>query len=88
MVAYKKLEQRKKGLNERLRREREIRSSLLILDLKDDKLQDSGKQDEGKMFYRIVAFIWRCQEGIVRRHCNGMLIWLLHPVKIRSGEIL
>ena len=33
--------------------EREIRSSLLILDLKDDKLQGSGKQEEGKMFHKL-----------------------------------
>ena len=31
---------------------REIRSSLLILDLKDDKLWDSGKL-EGKMFHKL-----------------------------------
>ena len=36
MVAYTKPEQRKKG--DRLIREREIRSSLLILDLKEGKL--------------------------------------------------
>ena len=33
MVAYRKSLQRKKGKSERLRGEREIRSSLLILDL-------------------------------------------------------
>ena len=33
--------------------EREIRSSLLILDLKDGKLSDSGKQEEGKTFYKL-----------------------------------
>ena len=32
---------------------REIRSSLLILDLKDGKLQDSGKQEEGKTFHKM-----------------------------------
>ena len=37
MVAYRKPQQRKKEESERLR-EREIRSSLLILDLKDGKL--------------------------------------------------
>ena len=37
MVAYKKLQQRKKEGSERLRVEREIRSSLLILDLQDGK---------------------------------------------------
>ena len=30
------------------RRERGIRSSLLISDLKEGKLQDSGKEEEGK----------------------------------------
>ena len=38
MVAYTVPQQRKKEESERLRGEREIRSSLLILDLKDDKL--------------------------------------------------
>ena len=38
MVAYAKLQQRKKEEGKRLRREREIRSSLLILDLNDGKL--------------------------------------------------
>ena len=35
------------------RREREIRSSLVIFNLKDGKLQDSGKQEEGKMFHKL-----------------------------------
>ena len=38
MVAYTKPQQRKKEECEKLRREREIRSSLLILDLQDDRL--------------------------------------------------
>ena len=38
MVAYTKPEQWKKEQSERLREEREIRSSLLILDLNDGKL--------------------------------------------------
>ena len=38
MVAYTKLQHRKKEESETLRREREIRSSLLILDLKGGKL--------------------------------------------------
>ena len=38
MVTYKKPKQRKKEEIERLRGEREIRSSLLILDLKDGRL--------------------------------------------------
>ena len=33
--------------------EREIRSSLLILDLKDGRLYDSGKQEESKMFHKL-----------------------------------
>ena len=37
MVAYTKPQQRKKEESEGLRGEREIRSSLLILDLKDGK---------------------------------------------------
>ena len=38
MVAYTKPQQRKREESERLRGEREIRSSLLIFDLNDDKL--------------------------------------------------
>ena len=38
MVAYTKPQQKKKEESEKLRGEREIRSSLLILDLKDGKL--------------------------------------------------
>ena len=37
-MAYTKSQQRKKVESERLRVDREIRSSLLILDLKDGKL--------------------------------------------------
>ena len=37
----------------RLRGERENRSSLLILDLNDGKLYDSGKQEEGKTFHKL-----------------------------------
>ena len=37
-MAYTKPQQRKKEESERLRGEREIRSSLLVLDLKDGKL--------------------------------------------------
>ena len=43
--------QRKKEESQRLRGE--IRSSLLILELKDGRLQDSGKQEEGKMFHKL-----------------------------------
>ena len=38
MVAYTKPQQRKEEESEQLRGEKEIRSSLLILDLKDGKL--------------------------------------------------
>ena len=57
MLAYRKPQDRKKEEHERLRgeREREIRSTLLILDLKDGKLQDSGKQEEGKTFHNLHA---------------------------------
>ena len=53
MVAYAMSQQRKKEESEGLREERGIRSSLLILDLKDGKLQDSGKQEEGKTFHKL-----------------------------------
>ena len=46
-------QQGKKEESERLRGEREIRSSFLILDLKDDKVYDSGKQAEGKTFHKL-----------------------------------
>ena len=51
MVAYTKPQQREKegGVEE----EREARSSLLIWDLKDGKLLDSGKQEEGKIFHKL-----------------------------------
>ena len=47
-----KPQQCKKEESYRLRGERETRLSLLILDLKDGKLQDSGKQEEGKAFHK------------------------------------
>ena len=48
---------KKKAKDERERdrerkREREIRSSLLILALKDGKLSNSGKEEEGKTFHK------------------------------------
>ena len=52
MVAYTKPQQGMKEESERLRREREIRSSLLILDLKDGKWHDSAKQ-EHKTFHKL-----------------------------------
>ena len=44
-----------KGRKQKAKR-RGIRSSLLILDLKDGRLQDSGKQDEGKRPHKIHVF--------------------------------
>ena len=49
MAAYTKPQQRKRG---RLRGE-EIRSSLLILYMKDGKLYDSGKKEGGKAFHKL-----------------------------------
>ena len=51
MVAYTRPQQRKKEECEGLRGE--IRSNVLILDLKDGKLEDSGKQEEGKTFDKL-----------------------------------
>ena len=48
-----KAQQRKREESEMLRGEREIRSSLLILDLKDAKLQGSERQGEGKTFRKL-----------------------------------
>ena len=53
MVTYTKPQQRKKEESKRLRGG-EIRSSLLILDLKDGKLQDSRKDKEGKTFHKLI----------------------------------
>ena len=53
IVAYTRPQQLKKEEGKRLRGEREIKSSLSILDLKDGKLQDSGKQEEGKAFHKL-----------------------------------
>ena len=44
---------------------REIRSNLLILDLNDGKLQDSGKQEEGKTLHRLHVSGWMVICGIV-----------------------
>ena len=43
----------KKERRKRKAKRREIRSSLLILDLRGGKLQDSGKQEEGKRFHKL-----------------------------------
>ena len=48
MATYTKPQQWEKG-----KRDREISSSLLIFDLKDGKLQDSGKQEEGKTLHKL-----------------------------------
>ena len=53
MAAYKKPKQRKKEESKRLREKRQIRSSLLILDMRDGKLQDSGKEEKGKTFHTL-----------------------------------
>ena len=44
-----------KGRKEKakFREERKIRSRLLILDLKDGKLYDSGKEEEVKTFHKL-----------------------------------
>ena len=73
MVAYtKKPQQGKKGETERLRGERTIRSSLSILDLKDGKLQDSGKQ-EVKMFHKF--HVLRINNDLRNRCEFGRLGW-------------
>ena len=46
------MEERRK----RKARRREVRSSLLILDLKDGKLYDSGKQEEG---FDYLVHLWK-----------------------------
>ena len=38
---------------QKVKREREIRSSLLILDWKDCKWKDIGKQEEGKTVHKV-----------------------------------
>ena len=53
MVAYTKTQNRKKEESEHLRGEREIRSSLFTLDLKDGKFYNSGEQEEGKTFHKL-----------------------------------
>ena len=54
MGAYAKPQQRKKeGEGQE---EREIRSSLSILDLEDGKLWDLGKEEEGKTYILIAAY--------------------------------
>ena len=50
-MSYTKPQQMKKGESERLRGE--IISNLLILDLKDSRLKDSGKQEECKTFHKL-----------------------------------
>ena len=52
MMAFTKPQQRRKE-SDRLTRERDARSILLILDLKEDKLQDSGKEEENKTFHEL-----------------------------------
>ena len=52
MVAYTKPQQTKKEESERLREERD-QIKFMILGLKDGKLQDSGKHEEGKTFHEL-----------------------------------
>ena len=52
-MAYTKPQQRNKEESEMLRGEREIRSSLSILDLKDGRFVDSGKQEESKRLHKL-----------------------------------
>ena len=53
---------------------REIRSSLLILDLKDDKLLDSRKEGEGETFHNshVLGMIDDCLD---RAHAAGSETW-------------
>ena len=58
------------------RREIEMRSSLLILDLKDGKLQDSGKQEGGKTFHQLHVLemnddFWDKLRGLGNETWNG-----------------
>ena len=55
-MAYTKTQQKEK-IRKRKAKMREIRSSLLILDLEDGKLQDSGKQEEGKTFHKLHVIV-------------------------------
>ena len=62
--------------SERLRGEREIRSSLLILDLNDGKLKDAGKQEEGKRFHKLHVLgmndvLWDKSRGLGSETWNG-----------------
>ena len=76
------MEERRKREEE----EREIRSSLLILDLKDDKLHDSGKQEGktchkllvfGKKLYAIKLFSKAIQDNLKFRKTKILLDWLV-----------
>ena len=67
MLAYTKPPQRKKEESERLRGKREVRSSLLILDLKHGELLDSRKQ-EGKVFHKL--YILRMNDDLWDRDCG------------------
>ena len=41
-----------------------MKSSLLILDLKDGRLQDSGKQEEGKTFHKFFFLLGYVEERL------------------------
>ena len=64
--------------------EREIRSSLLILDLRGGKLYDSGKQG-GKTFHRLQVIgmnhnLWDRVGGLGSKICKGNKVWVGHLV--------
>ena len=52
MVAYSKPQRWKKEESEKLRGEND-QIKFMILDLKDGKLYDSGKEEEGKKFHKL-----------------------------------
>ena len=54
MVAYTKPQQRKKEGSDRLRERDQIK--LFILNMKDGRLQDPGKQEEGKTIHKLHVF--------------------------------
>ena len=63
MVGYTKPQQRKKEESERLRREREDKSSLLILDLKEEKVVGWGELCWGKAMVAYTKPQQRKKEG-------------------------
>ena len=63
---------------------REVRSSLLILDLKDGEMQDSGKHEEGKTFHKLHVLgmnddLWDRVRGLgskLGKSVNALSFWL------------